>query len=87
MADEIVAVDAQGHEWSCSYVVTAGGGVASGEAEKGSEGQMHYWRCVRGDHVRTIAVPLHTDFRELTDAELTKCLEDAFNISGEWERQ
>ena len=87
MANEILVVDAQGHEWTCTYVVTAGGGVASGEAERGSEGQEHYWRCVRGEHVRTIAVSLQIDFRKLTDAERSRLIEDAFNISGEWERQ
>ena len=87
MANEISVIDAQGHEWSCSYVVTAGGGVASGEAEKGSAGQEHYWRCVRGEHVRTLSVPLHVDFRTMTDEERTKLVEDAFNVSGEWERQ
>jgi hypothetical protein len=87
MANEILVVDAQGHEWTCTYVVTAGGGVASGEAEKGSAGQEHYWRCARGEHVRTIAVPLHVDFRTLSVEERTKLIEDAFNISGEWERQ
>ncbi len=87
MANEILVVDAQGYEWTCTYVVTAGGGVASGEAEEGSEGQEHYWRCVRGEHARTIAVPLHIDFRTLSDEERTKLVEDAFNVSGEWERQ
>jgi hypothetical protein len=87
MADEILAVDAQGHEWTCTYVVTAGGGVASGDAEKGSEGQEHYWRCVRENHVRTISVPHDVDFRALSDDERTKLIEDAFNISGEWDRQ
>jgi hypothetical protein len=84
---EIVVTDAHGHVWTCTYVVTAGGGVASGETERGSEGQVHYWRCARGEHVRTFAVPQHVDFRQLGDAERAKLIEDAFNISGEWERQ
>lgn len=87
MANEILVTDAQGHVWSCTYIVTAGGGVASGDAEKASVGQEHFWRCVRGEHVRTISVPSHVDFRRLSDAERTKLIEDAFNISGEWERQ
>jgi hypothetical protein len=87
MANESLVTDAQGHEWSCSYIVTAGGGVASGDAEKASVGQEHFWRCVRGEHVRTISVPSYVDFRQLSDEERTKLIEDAFNISGEWERQ
>lgn len=87
MADEIRVTDAQGHEWSCTYIVTAGGGVASGDAEKASVGQEHFWRCVRGEHARTMSVPSHVDFRQLSDEERTKLIEDAFNISGEWERQ
>lgn len=67
MANEIVVVDEQGHESSCSEVVTAGGGAASGEAEQGNEGQLHYWRCARGDHVRTLSVARHIDFRTLAD--------------------
>jgi len=87
MPNEILVTDAQGHEWSCTYIVTAGGGVASGDAEKSSVGQEHFWRCVRGEHVRTISVPSHVDFRQLSDVQRTKLIEDAFNISGEWERQ
>ncbi len=86
-SDVILAMDAQGHEWTCTYVVTAGGGVASGEKEKGSHGQEHYWRCAKGEHVRTISVPHDVNFRELATEERTKLIEDAFNISGEWERQ
>jgi hypothetical protein len=87
MANEILVTDAKGHEWSCTYIVTAGGGVASGDAEKASVGQEHFWRCVRGEHVRTMSVPSSVDFRQLRDEERTKLIEDAFNISGEWERQ
>jgi len=87
MASEIVVVDAQGHQWSCTYVVTAGGGMASGESETGTAGQEHYWRCARGEHVRTLSVPLHIDFRTLADEDRTKLIEEAFNISGEWDRQ
>jgi hypothetical protein len=87
MASEILVVDAQGHEWSCTYVVTAGGGMASGELEEGTEGQEHYWRCIRGEHGRTISVPHDIDFRTLADEERTRLIEEAFNISGEWERQ
>lgn len=87
MANEILVTDAQGHVWSCTYIVTAGGGVASGDAERASVGQEHFWRCVRGEHVRTISVPSNVDFRQLSDEERTKLIEDAFNISGEWERQ
>lgn len=87
MANEILVTDAQGHEWTCTYIVTAGGGVASGDAEKASVGQEHFWRCVRTEHVRTISVPSQVDFRHLSDEERTKIIEDAFNISGEWERQ
>ena len=87
MAKRIMVTDAQGHEWSCTYVVTAGGGAASGESEKGTAGQEHFWRCVRGEHVRTISTPLNVDFRAMSSADRTKCIEDAFNISGEWERR
>ena len=87
MASEILVVDAEGHEWSCTYVVTAGGGVASGEAEQGAAGQEHYWRCTRADHARTISVAYDINFRALADEERTKLLEEAFNISGEWDRQ
>ena len=86
MASEILVMDSQGHEWSCTYVVTAGGGVASGGEEKGSSGQEHYWRCVRGEHVRTISVPHDVDFRALADDERTRMIEGGFNISGEWDR-
>lgn len=87
MASEILVVDAQGHEWSCTYLVTAGGGMASGELEAGMAGQEHFWRCVRGDHERTISVQHDVDFRTLADEDRTKLLEDAFNISGEWDRK
>lgn len=87
MTEEIVVTDAQGHEWTCHYVVTAGGGVASGAKGKGTEGQEHFWRCTRGEHARTIAVSLEVDFRTLSNEERLSIIEDAFNISGEWERQ
>ncbi|HEV7703938.1 MAG TPA: hypothetical protein VGO46_06570 [Gemmatimonadaceae bacterium] len=87
MATEILVVDGQGHVWSCVYVVTAGGGVASGESEAGTEGQEHYWRCTRDDHSRTISVAHDVSFRELPDEHRTKLIEEAFNISGEWDRR
>jgi hypothetical protein len=87
MPKKIRVKDGQGHEWVCTYVVTAGGGAASGGSEKGTEGQEHFWRCTMGEHTRTIAVPHTVDFRELADEARTKLIEDAFNISGEWERQ
>ena len=82
MASEILVVDRQGDEWSCVYVVTAGGGIASGESEEGAEGQEHYWRCTRDDHSRTISVAHDVSFRELSDEERTKLIEEAFNIRG-----
>ena len=87
MAGEILVIDTQGHEWSCVYVVTAGGGIASGGSEEGIAGQEHYWRCTRDDHSRTVAVPHDIKFRDLTDEERTKLIEEAFNISGEWDRR
>jgi hypothetical protein len=87
MASEILVVDGQGHEWSCVYVVTAGGGMASGESEQGTAGQEHYWRCTRDDHSRTISVGHDISFRELSDEARAKLIEEAFNISGEWDRQ
>jgi hypothetical protein len=87
MASEILVVDGQGRQWSCVYVVTAGGGVASGESEQGTAGQEHYWRCTSDDHSRTISVAHDISFREISDEQRTKLIEEAFNISGEWDRQ
>ncbi len=58
-----------------------------GRIGEGSAGQEHFWRCVRGEHVRTISTPLNVDFRTLSSADPAKCIKGAFNISGEWDGQ